>query len=190
LYWSGLFYPDRGWRSTISLLLLRRSPRRATFSSLFIQIMPLLCHITLPVRQLAPSITFYDAVMSAVGAIRTQSSAYASAYSHPSSKRPFLWLTPNDARPGAVSSRWSLQADSAEIVRQFHQVAVDAGGISVQSPASMPHYGPAAFGCVIHDLDGHQIELVSYGESGESPAGAERPLNEMLDGEAPDYPDY
>lgn len=151
------------------------------------QTMPLLSHITLPVRSLASAVTFYDAVMSAVGVTRTQSSALASAYSEGSSARPFLWLIPNDARPGAVNTRLSLQADTQDQVSRFHQAAVDANGISIQTPASMPQYGASAFGCVIHDPDGHQLELVAYGES---PKRAERPLNEMLDGEAPDYPDY
>lgn len=150
------------------------------------QAMPLLSHITLPVRTLASAVTFYDAVMSVVGVSRTQSSAVASAYAEGSSGRPFLWLVPNDARPGAVNTRFSLQVATQDQVRRFHQAAVDANGISIQTPASMPQYGASAFGCVIHDPDGHQLELVVYGES---PKPDARPLNEMLDGEAPDYPD-
>ena len=149
--------------------------------------MSLLSHITLPVRQLAPAITFYDAVMGVLGASRTQSSAHASAYSQGTSERPFLWITPNDARPGAVSTRASLQAGSQEQVIRFHQTAVEAGATSIQKPIAMPQYGGSAFGCVIHDLDGHQIELVAYDESAKA---AERPLNDWPDGEAPDYPDY
>lgn len=149
--------------------------------------MSLLSHITLPVRTLASAVAFYDAVMSVVGASRTQSSAYASAYAESPSERPFLWLIPNSARPGAVNTRLSLQAKTQDQVRRFHQAAVAANGVSIQTPAAMPQYGGSAFGCVVHDPDGHQLELVVYGES---PQRAERPLNEMLDGEAPDYPDY
>ena len=99
-----------------------------------------------------------------VGASRTQSSAHASAYAEGSSARPFLWLTPNDARAGAVSTRNSLQARTRDQVLDFHQTAVAAGGVSIEIPASMPQYGADAFGCVIHDPDGHQIELVAYGQ--------------------------
>ena len=71
----------------------------------------MLLHLTLPVRELAPAILFYDAVLAALDARRVSASTHAAGYADADSERPFLWLVPNTARSGAVSTRLALSED-------------------------------------------------------------------------------
>ncbi len=146
----------------------------------------MLIHLTLPVRELATAIRFYDDVLAVLGARRVDSSAHAAGYAD--NAQPFLWLVPNQARIGAVSTRLALRANSNEQVAKFHAVAMAAGGVSIAAPAPAPQHGPQAFGCTVHDPDGHRIELIATVPV-QNPEKVDRPRNDWPDGEAPDYPD-
>lgn len=156
----------------------------------------MLIHLTLPVRQLARALRFYDQVLAVLDASRAETSAHAVGYSARRSpgSRPFLWLTANNARAGAVSTRFTLATDSIQQVQAFYAEALVQGAVSIAVPALMPQHGPQVFGCVIHDLDGHQLQVLAIGLATTTPdqsAGGEstnQTLNESLDGEAPDYP--
>lgn len=150
----------------------------------------MLIHLTLPVRDLAVAVQFYDAALTVLDAIRSVASAHAVGYAARDSKVPFIWLVPNSARSGAVNTRIALRAIDAQQVARFHVAAIAAGGVSIAAPAPVPQHGPDAFGCTIHDLDGHQIDLIALGTSSpEAPKKSQSSLNEWPDGEAPDYPD-
>lgn len=146
----------------------------------------MLIHLTLPVRELATAIRFYDDVLAVLGARRVDSSAHAAGYAE--NAQPFLWLVPNQARTGAVSTRMALRANSNEQVAKFHAAAMTAGGVSIAAPAPVPQHGAHAFGCTVHDPDGHRIELIATAPA-QRAENADRPLNDWPDGEAPDYPD-
>ena len=124
----------------------------------------MLIHLTLPVRQLATAIAFYDAVLATLSASRVQSSAHAAGYAATASSEPCLWLTPDGARAGAVGTRLALVGAMAQ------------GAVSLSPPAAMPQLGPNAYGCVIQDPDGHQLEIIA----GRGPADT-RPLNDSAD---------
>ena len=73
---------------------------------------------------------------------------------------------------------------------QFHEAAIEEGGVSIAPPAQVPQYGPQAYACTVHDPDGHQIEVIAAAGSEQRPANeTDRALNDWPDGEAPDYPD-
>lgn len=150
----------------------------------------MLIHLTLPVSNLAGATQFYDAVMATLEVGRSVASAHAVGYTERTSPSPFLWLVPNNARSGAVSTRLALRAENAQAVRQFHAAAMAAGGVSIASPGLVPQHGAQAFACTVHDLDGHQIEVIAaQGVEDEGAKKSKRPLNDWPDGEAPDYPD-
>ncbi len=136
----------------------------------------MLIHLTLPVRQLATAIAFYDAVLATLSASRVQSSAHAAGYAATASSEPCLWLTPDGARAGAVGTRLALAAPTSAAVLRCHEVAMAQGAVSLSPPAAMPQLGPNAYGCVIQDPDGHQLEIIA----GRGPADT-RPLNDSAD---------
>ena len=136
----------------------------------------MLMNLTLSCRQLAAAIPFYDAVLGVLGAYRVQTSVHAVAFAANAEATPFLWLVPNRVRPGGSGSRFALMASDGAQIRPFHDTAIAEGAVSLTRPSAMPQYGLNAFGCLIQDPDGHQIEVVA----GAGPA-APRPLNESAD---------
>ena len=136
----------------------------------------MLINLTLSCRQLAAAIPFYDAVLGVLGAHRVQTSVHAVAFAAEPAGVPFLWLVPNQVRPGSSGARFTLVAADSSQIRSFHDTAVAHGAVSLIRPSAIPQYGPNAYGCMIQDPDGHQVEVFA------SPGPADpRPLNESAD---------
>lgn len=136
----------------------------------------MLIHITLPVRQLASAIDFYDAVLATLNACRVQSSAHAAGYAASAADQPCLWLVPQGGRPGAHGTRLALAAPTSVAVQRCHETAMARSAVSLSAPAAMPQLGPNAYGCIIQDPDGHQLEIIAGRGSADT-----RPLNESAD---------
>jgi predicted lactoylglutathione lyase len=61
----------------------------------------------------------------------------------------------------------AFQGASREVVDQFHQVAIAAGGRDFGAPGER-HYHPGYYGAFVLDPDGNNIEVVFHGPAEKS----------------------
>ena len=117
-------------------------------------------HLSLPVRDLAASGRFYDAVLSPLGIVRSADRDGAIGYSRPGALAACLWLlqaTAQSASPGR-GFHVSFVAESREMVRSFHSAGLEAGGRDAGAPGERPHYASHFYGAFVIDPDGFKLE--------------------------------
>ncbi len=123
-------------------------------------------HVSIGTNQFEKAIEFYDKVLETVGAKRVMDfPGEAVAYGK---QLPEFWVHPpynkKPAEPGN-GVHFAFLANSTEMVNQFYQVAITAGGVCDGEPGPRPQYGPQYYGCFVRDLDGNKIEASVWDES-------------------------
>jgi catechol 2,3-dioxygenase-like lactoylglutathione lyase family enzyme len=127
-------------------------------------------HISLGVTDLARSKQFYDAALAPLGFVPTIEIAGEVKYAHRdcTDRNDFaLYIgfeDPNARRAVVPSAGFhvAFQADSRDVVDQFHAVAVAAGGRDNGAPGLRPRYHADYYGAFVLDPDGHHIEAVCH----------------------------
>ena len=119
-------------------------------------------HISIAVRDLDGCGRFYAAVLSVLGyrkmVVRPGTIGFGKKY-------PELWLnerrgmTRADADSGA---HFALRASSANMVQNFHEAALKAGGSSDGGPGLRPEYTAGYFAAFVRDPEGNKIEAVTF----------------------------
>jgi catechol 2,3-dioxygenase-like lactoylglutathione lyase family enzyme len=119
----------------------------------------MLDHVTIGVRDLERSKIFYDKVLRPLGIERlyAEGEIFAGYGARP---KAFFWIGQRDAVQ--TSAHIAFTAGSREIVDEFHQAALAAGGIDNGAPGLRPHYHQNYYGAFILDPDGHNIEAVCH----------------------------
>jgi catechol 2,3-dioxygenase-like lactoylglutathione lyase family enzyme len=119
-------------------------------------------HVSIAVRDLAASKTFYETVLGAIG--------YAKLIDRPDSvgfgkKYPELWLNrrPDMAKVAADTGvHVCVRAADVAAVDAFHAAALRAGAASDGPPGLRPEYTPNYYAAFIRDADGNKIEVVTF----------------------------
>jgi catechol 2,3-dioxygenase-like lactoylglutathione lyase family enzyme len=114
-------------------------------------------HLGLPVRDIATSAAFYDAVLAPLGAGRLLDFGEAIGYG---TDRPEFWLSRAE-EPGPELHVAFTAPDRATVVR-FFEAAVAAGAEALHAPRVWPEYHPSYFGAFVRDPDGNNVEAVSH----------------------------
>ena len=116
-------------------------------------------HVSIGTNRLEDACAFYDRVLGTLGATRKlEIPGFAVAYGK---QFPEFWLnTPLDQEQASCGNGTHIAflAASKDVVKQFYETAVKAGGEPEGEPGPRPEYGPYYFGCFVRDLDGHKIE--------------------------------
>jgi catechol 2,3-dioxygenase-like lactoylglutathione lyase family enzyme len=119
----------------------------------------LIDHIQLVVRDLSASRRFYEAIFATLG------------IPIGGTGDDFFWIDElfistqeSRAAQGQLTGRVHLafQAASREVVQQFHQAGVEAGGVANGEPGERP-YHPGYYAAFLIDPDGNNIEAVFHG---------------------------
>ena len=117
-------------------------------------------HISIPVRDLARSISFYEKVLAPLG-LRLMITREATAGF--GVKYPEFWLNLRSAF-GPLPDGWgchvALRAPDEEAVRAFHAAALLHGGRSAGEPGVRGAMMSEYFGAYILDLDGNKVEAL------------------------------
>ncbi len=125
----------------------------------------IISHVSIGVNDHDRATKFYDTVLSIVGCKRIVEHPDAVAYGK---LYPEFWVcTPLDENPANTGNGTHIGfvADNKEMVRAFHDAAVQAGGSDDGAPGPRPEYGEPYYGCFVRDPDGHKIEATFWDES-------------------------
>jgi catechol 2,3-dioxygenase-like lactoylglutathione lyase family enzyme len=123
-------------------------------------------HLSLSVRDLARSRTFYDAVLAPLGYHRMfdleDASGYGRSDPHPLKEQalPF-WIARNVGGP-ALNGHVCFSAPARAAVDAFHATALAAGGRDNGKPGLRPEYHACYYAAFIVDPDGYRIEAVRH----------------------------
>jgi len=75
-------------------------------------------------------------------------------------EKPEFWMGPHHTLQNPMHI--AFHADSRDIVDQFYQAALDAGGKDNGEPGIREIYHPNYYGAFVLDPDGHNIEAVCH----------------------------
>jgi len=119
-------------------------------------------HVSIPVRDLKASVTFYETLLVSLGMKRVRewpkSIGFGKSY-------PEFWLNERAAHPLAAAdsgAHVALRAADTKAVDAFHAVALVLGGQSDGAPGVRHEYSPQYYAAFIRDLDGNRIEAVTF----------------------------
>jgi catechol 2,3-dioxygenase-like lactoylglutathione lyase family enzyme len=131
--------------------------------------MQLLDHVSIGVADLDAARPFYDAIMSALGAVKVYDRPNALGYgercsaAHTQSSCLAVYL---DASPIESNKRhWCFKAATRAQVDAFHAAGLAAGGRSDGDPGLRPHYHADYYGAFLFDPAGNRVEAVCHSAS-------------------------
>lgn len=123
-------------------------------------------HVSVPVRDLARALVFYDGLLAPLGMTRLETRATTAGYGK---KYPEFWVNLRPAMepadPGG-GHHVALRARSAAIIDAFHAAALALGGVSDGAPGLRPQHGEGYYAAFIRDADGNRVEAVTFVTSG------------------------
>jgi len=128
----------------------------------------ILSHMSLGTRDIKKAVSFYDAVLSTIGATRKEEiklekeGLVAVAYGK---QFPEFWIQiPENQRPADIGNgiHVGFIATDKESVHRFYETAIAHGGQDEGAPGPRPHYGAPYYGCFVLDPDGNKIEATFW----------------------------
>jgi catechol 2,3-dioxygenase-like lactoylglutathione lyase family enzyme len=116
-------------------------------------------HLTIGVRDLERSRSFYRAVLAPLGfEERGPWSDERREIAFGASGADDFAISPEYAPGGQLHIAFA--ADSREAVDAFHAAALAAGATDNGAPGERPEYAPGYYGAFVLDPDGHNVEAV------------------------------
>jgi catechol 2,3-dioxygenase-like lactoylglutathione lyase family enzyme len=117
----------------------------------------MLDHVTIGVRDVERSKTFYDRALRPLGITRLYAEGDRFA-GYGVSPKAFFWIgwrgTPQ------TGAHIAFAAPDRTTVDRFYDEAIAAGGADNGKPGLRPHYDENYYGAFVLDPDGHNIEAV------------------------------
>lgn len=121
--------------------------------------MAIIDHFNLPVLDVGASKKLYQPVLATLGIDQMFVDADAVGFGKTTWE---FGLVPAD---GAIQKiHLAFEANTAQMVCDFHDKAVELGMASNGAPGSRPEYGANYYAAYFLDLDGHNIEAVYRGD--------------------------
>lgn len=128
-------------------------------------------HITVGTSNLENSVTFYEAVLQAVGLVRrpvvtADGGVESACWVSPNSQLPrFYVYMPFDRQSASVGngSMVAFRAPSEAAVDIAYLAGLAAGGTDEGGPAERRHYGYGYYGAYLRDPDGNKVHVVYRG---------------------------
>jgi catechol 2,3-dioxygenase-like lactoylglutathione lyase family enzyme len=122
-----------------------------------------LSHLSLGVRDLECSQTFYDAVLASLGFVRVWRAKTAIGYGAPGGEDRLALKLRADAQVRLAAGpgfHLAFAAPSRAAVDAFHAAALKSGGQDDGAPGLRPHYGANYYAAFVTDPDAHKLEAV------------------------------
>ena len=127
----------------------------------------MLDHVTVCASDFATSLTFYDAVLGALGLSRVyelgdeeedEPGVEVAAFGGDGDLAQ-VWLVGGSTTTRGV--HLAFRAATRSVVEAFHEAALAAGGTSHDAPRRWPIYRTGDFNAIVADPDGNLIEAVA-----------------------------
>jgi catechol 2,3-dioxygenase-like lactoylglutathione lyase family enzyme len=119
-------------------------------------------HVSVPVRDLAASAHFYEAVLGALGMTALERRPATVGFGK---KYAEFWInlrTDAPPAPADCGAHVALRARSTALVDAFHAAALAAGGTCDGAPGLRPQHGEGYYAAFVRDLDGNRVEAVTF----------------------------
>lgn len=133
----------------------------------------MLHHVSVGVADVGRAVSFYDAVLGALGFKRVMEyMPYAVAYG---ATAPVFWVQlPHNQQAASVGNgvHIGFAAKTKNAVHRFHEAALAAGGRDDGAPGPREMYGPDYYGAFVIDLDGNKLEATLHPEAATTRAAA------------------
>jgi len=117
-------------------------------------------HVSIAVRDLSRSKDFYEQLLETIGYAKLDEQPATVGFGK---KYPDLWL---NLRPDVAATsdgfHVCLRARSPELVRRFHERALELGATDDGAPGVRPEYADVYYASFIRDFDGNRIEVVTF----------------------------
>ncbi len=107
---------------------------------------------------MAPSATFYDAVLAPLGGRRVMDFGEVIGFGVP--PRPEFWIGPWTTGEGFRETHIAFVAPDRAAMRAFFQAAVSADAEVLHEPRVWPEYPAGYYGAFVRDPDGNNVEAV------------------------------
>ena len=122
-------------------------------------------HLSVGVKDLAHSASFYDACLAPLGYVRLSQNARSVGYGPEGyqAEAPFaIVVSGPDAQPASRGFHLAFVARSREAVDGFHAEALRTGGVDDGPPGIRENYDPGYYAAFVRDPDGHRLEAVLH----------------------------
>src|SRR5258708_2893076 len=119
-------------------------------------------HVSVPVRSLEASTTFYQAALGALGCAQLETRETTVGFGK---KHPEFWINLRDGlEPAEPGNGWHVcfRAATTAMVDAFHEAALAHGGGSEGAPGLRPQHGDGYYAAFVRDLDGNRLEAVNF----------------------------
>ncbi len=119
-------------------------------------------HVSLAVRDLHRSATFYDGLLGPLGLTRLVERPATIGFGK---RYPELWINLRSATtppPEDYGAHVCLRAPDTSAVDAFHAAALATGGACDGPPGVRAQYRPEYYAAFIRDPDGNRIEAVTF----------------------------
>jgi catechol 2,3-dioxygenase-like lactoylglutathione lyase family enzyme len=123
----------------------------------------MLDHISIAVRDIERSRTFYDAVLAPLGYVRLWSNSDSAGYGRSGQKdEPFAIRADADSITPPNALHIAVSANGRAAVREFHAAALANGAADNGAPSIHQEYGANYFAAFVIDPDGYRLEAVYH----------------------------
>lgn len=119
-------------------------------------------HVSIAVRDLAASTSFYELALSAIGLSKLVEREGTVGFGK---RYPEFWINSRPEMEGIEDDTGvhiCLRAGSPAEVDSFHGAALEAGGADDGGPGERPEYGDGYYAAFVRDPDGNRIEVVRF----------------------------
>jgi catechol 2,3-dioxygenase-like lactoylglutathione lyase family enzyme len=118
-------------------------------------------HVSVPVRDLAKAIAFYDAAFVPLGLSRLVTREGTAGFGK---RYPEFWLNLRDATPtiSDPGAHVALRGPNEQMVHEFYKAALAHGAVDDGPPGPRQGELTVYVGAFVRDLDGNKIEIVTF----------------------------
>ena len=116
-------------------------------------------HVTIRVAHLSESSAFYEKVLAPFSykVIFGDENIF---WAFDIGNGALFEIAKHEGHERITSSHIAFRAKNQQVVEQFYQAAIEAGGKCNGAPGPRPQYTSTYYAAFVHDPDGHNIEAV------------------------------
>lgn len=118
----------------------------------------MIAHASLPVSNYKKAKAFYKKVLKTLG--YKNNMEYGEAAGFNDGKNTDFWIATN--KDGVVKLHIAFEAKNQKEVNEFYKAAIEAGAKDNGKPGYRSDYWPGYYAAFVHDMDGHNVEVVFY----------------------------